>query len=68
METYKKPAIVDNATICGLIPAILGLSAAKLAVAGVALGLGLGAASKGGSIVDSAHTDALTTRKDFSFT
>ena len=68
METYKKPTIVDNAAIGGIIPlaALAGLSAAKLAVVGVAAGLGLGALSRGK--IDSTHTDALTARKDFSFT
>ena len=69
METYKKPTIVDNASIGGIIPlaALAGLSAAKLAVVGVAAGLGLGAASRGNGNIDSTHTDALTARKDFSF-
>ena len=70
METYKKPTIVDNAAIGGIIPlaALAGLSAAKLAVVGVAAGLGLGALSKGSSKIDSTHTNILSPRKDFSFT
>ena len=66
MEIYKKPTIVDNESANGGIPlALAGLSAAKLAVVGVAAGLGLGALSRGK--IDSTHTDALTTRKEFSF-
>ena len=66
METYKKPTIVDNESVNGGIPLVLaGLSAAKLAVVGVAAGLGLGVLSR--SKIDSTHTDALTARKNFSF-
>ena len=65
METYKKPLIVGNDSTEGIIPlaALAGLSAAKLAVVGVAAGLGLGAAMKGK--IDSSHTFALTGRKNF---
>lgn len=61
METYKKPTIVGEAAIGGLIPLIAGLSAAKLAVIGVAAGLGLGAAMKGK--IDSSHTKILAARR-----
>lgn len=65
METYKKPLIISNESAEGIIPlgALAGLSAAKLAVVGVAAGLGLGAAMKGK--IDSLHTFALTERKSF---
>lgn len=67
METYKKPLIVGNESIGGIIPlgAIAGLSAAKLAVIGVAAGLGLGAAAKGVNVIDSTHINSLAERKDF---
>ena len=67
LETYKKPLIVGNESIGGIIPlgAIAGLSAAKLAVIGVAAGLGLGAVAKGGNVIDSTHINALVARKDF---
>ena len=65
METYKKPLIVGNESIDGIIPlaALAGMSAAKLAVVGVAAGLGLGAAMKGK--IDSSHTKILANRKNF---
>lgn len=65
METYKKPSITGNESIGGIIPlaALAGLSAAKLAVVGVAAGLGLGAAMKGK--IDSSHVQSLTARKNF---
>ena len=67
MRPYVKPSIVGNELIGGIIPlgALAGLSAAKLAVVGVAAGLGL-AAAKGGEKIDSAHTKILTARKNFS--
>ena len=69
MRTYVKPSIVGNASIGGIIPlmALTGLSAAKLAVVGVAAGLGL-AAAKGGGKIHSSHTKVLTARKNFSLT
>lgn len=68
MELYKKPLISAGWNANGVVPALLGgavavikgLSAATLLVAGVAMGL-----SKGDNRIDSTHTSALTTRKDF---
>ena len=69
MDSYKKPSIVSDVSGDGIIPlaALAGMSAAKLAVVGVAAGLGLGAAMRGGRKIDSSHTFALTARKNFSF-
>lgn len=46
MEKYCKPMVVDGMSAHGIIPAIVGLSAAKLLVVGAAAGLALG--SSGG--------------------
>ena len=64
MKPYVKPTIVGNESVGGIIPlgALAGLSAAKLAVVGVAAGLGL-AAAKGGGKIDSSHTKILAARK-----
>lgn len=66
MEVYKKPLIVGNESADGIIPlaALAGMSAAKLAVVGVAAGLGL-ASMKGGNVINSSHTKILSTRKEF---
>ena len=66
METYRKPVIVGNESVGGIIPlgALAGLSAAKLAVVGVAAGLGL-ASLKGGNVIDSSRTKILAHRKNF---
>ena len=66
MQSYKKPSIVGDASIGGIIPlaALAGLSAAKLAVVGVAAGLGF-ASMKGVNKINSSHTKVLATRKDF---
>lgn len=79
MRTYKKPIVVDFNTVQGILPLaglaggaavgvaeLVGLSAAKLLVAGVAIGLGVGAASRGNNIIDSNHMQSLTFHKDFS--
>ena len=52
MEKYCKPMVTSYPSIHGLIPAaaIVGLSAAKLMVAGVAAGLAVGAASSSRNI------------------
>ena len=64
MKPYIKPTIVGNESINGIIPlaALAGLSASKLAVVGVAAGLGL-AAAKGGGKIHSANASVLTSRK-----
>ena len=66
MELYKKPSIVGETTISGILP-LAALSAAKLAVVGVAFGLGMGGlASKiGGKVINSSHTKILASRKNF---
>ena len=66
MKIYKKPLIVDVNSSEGLFPAlqIVGLSAAKLLVAGVAAGLAVGA-TKGDGRINSNHTQTLTARKHF---
>ncbi|MBO6179187.1 MAG: hypothetical protein J6O04_08440 [Selenomonadaceae bacterium] len=71
MAAYRKPAIISTVAIQSIIPlaavggaaasAIGGLSAAKLAVVGVAAGLGL--SRKGSNIINSFHTRALNKRK-----
>lgn len=78
MEIYKKPEIVSNYSVQGLIPlaavapafaagveAIAGLSAAKAAIVGVAAGLAAASASKGKNFIDSNFTGTLTARKNF---
>ena len=64
MEKYRKPVITnyDDVNVNGLIPAIAGLSAAKLLAVGAAMGL---AASKGVVTINSKNTSTLTARKDF---
>lgn len=66
MKPYVKPSIVGNESIGGIIPlaALAGLSAAKLAVVGVAAALGL-ASAKGSGKIDSSHTKILAARKNF---
>lgn len=67
METYRKPTIVAYESIGGIIPlaALAGMSAAKLAVVGVAAGLGLGAAMKGGHVIDSSRRKFFAVQKNF---
>ena len=71
MKPYVKPSIVGNESIGGIIPlgAIAGLSAAKLAVIGVAAlagaAVGAAVARKGNNIIITEFTNALTARKDF---
>ena len=64
MTPYAKPTIVNAAAIGGILP-LVGLSAAKLAVVGVAAGLGLGSLLKGNSILDLKRMNALTAQKNF---
>ena len=66
LELYKKPLIVGNASIGGILP-LAALSAAKLAVVGVAFGLGMGglASKLGNKIINSSHTKILAARKSF---
>lgn len=64
MQTYTKPSIVGNESINGILP-LVGLSAAKLAVVGVAAGLGLGSLMKGNGNFDSSHSKILSARKNF---
>ena len=69
LELYRKPSIVGDASIGGVMPlaALAGLSAAKLAVIGVALGLGVGSAATklGVNGINSSHTKILAARKNF---
>lgn len=68
LKLYRKPVAVSANTAHGLIPAaavIAGLSAAKLAVVGVAAGLAAGASSsRGSNHINSGRTMTLTKRKN----
>ena len=67
MELYKKPIIADRNFLSGIIPALVGpvVGLVKVGLPIIFVGAPL-LSKKGNSIIDSAHTSALTARKDFS--
>ncbi|MBR0261738.1 MAG: hypothetical protein IJQ85_08100 [Selenomonadaceae bacterium] len=64
MELYKKPIIATKNSLNGIIPVLSPVFISPIApVAAVAAAI---LSKKGNSVIDSAHTSTLATRKDFS--
>lgn len=64
LQIYKKPFIAPG-SVQGLIPAMVAfISPVAPIIAGAAAVAAL--SKKGNSIIDSTHTEALTSRKNFS--